>query len=206
VAAQKEDGSFTYAPFKSGRWIAENSSLNYRSSVNYRQEEAEEDWYGLTSSTSFALLVLSRARVAPELTAALKGRLDLRQVGEPNEAPAIPSMGKPESGSSPAPQPGSGAGAQLDVLKQTLLGQDVAACQTAAAALAEMGSAGVPALKEALRYHKDGAVRLLAAQTLEKLGPQASGAVLPLDVVSRNDSDAAVRRAAVQALKAIEKK
>jgi len=189
MAAQQEDGSFTYAAYK---WP-------------WRHEE--EDWYGLSSSTSFALLVLSRARVAPELTAALKARLDLRQLGEPNEAPAIPSMWKPEAGaSSTTPQAVSGADAQLVALKQSLLGRDVAACQTAAAALAETGSAGVPALKEALRYHKDGAVRLLAAQTLEKMGPQASGAVLILDVVSRNDSDAAVRHAAAQAIKAIEKK
>jgi hypothetical protein len=193
VAAQKEDGSFTYAPTHGYPFYG------------------QEDWYGLTSSTSFAVLVLNRARVTPELTAALKGRLDLRQVGEPNEAPVIPSMWKSESmldkagPSSTAPAPTGGASAQLAALKERLLGQDVDACRKAAAVLADAGTAGVPALKETLRHHKDKAVRLLAVQTLEKMGPNASGAVLALEVVSRNDSDAAVRHAAAQAVKAIQK-
>jgi hypothetical protein len=37
------------------------------------------------ASASFALLILKRAHVAPELTTALKQRLDLREVGELNE-------------------------------------------------------------------------------------------------------------------------
>jgi HEAT repeats len=198
VAAQKEDGSFNYAPGKSG--------LHDHTKSGWVPRDWEEHWEGLTSETSFALLVLSRACVAPELTAALKGRLDLRQVGEPNEAPAAPSMSKPESMLASAQAANSGANAQQAALKETLLGQDVEACRKAAEALAEAGPAGVPALKEALRHHKDQAVRLLAAQTLEKMGSQASGAVLTLEVVSRNDSDAAVRRAAAQAMKAIDKK
>src|SRR5262249_22160895 len=44
-------------------------------------------WYNACSpaNTSFALLVLKRAHIAPELTTALKQRLDLREVGELNE-------------------------------------------------------------------------------------------------------------------------
>jgi HEAT repeat protein len=69
-------------------------------------------------------------------------------------------------------------------------------------AMARIGSAAVPDLLMALD-DKDEHIRLGAAQALGKIGPAAQDAARALAFSSHNDKDAAVRRAAAEAVKAI---
>jgi hypothetical protein len=173
------------------------------------------DTGGPIGCTSFALLVLKRAHVAPELTALVKQRLDLSAVGELYERPATltePSLlpVQENAGANRAARPSVATKDRdtsvVDALKEQLLGKDRQTSATAAQALADLGEAGLAPLKDALRKHPDKEVRLLAARTLETMGAKAKGAVLLLQVAARSDTDDAVRAAAAQALRAIDGK
>jgi HEAT repeat protein len=70
--------------------------------------------------------------------------------------------------------------------------------------LARFGPRAVPALLEALRTAQDPAVRRFAAESLGRLGAEATVAAGALRQAARGDGDPAVRAAALAALGALE--